>query len=269
MAEPTMLFIVEGESRDYRFVEAMARCFFRDGRHRIAVVSVPAAQNIYMLYNRLIQDDFETDIVEVLRETVPEARVKLEGISRNSISQTYLFFDFDPHQRNLPSNDENVLDVLARMLAVFDNETENGKLYISYPMVEALYDYRRGQCQAFSSCFVPLGEAGVYKMAAGNNNPNASMHLDFPQWEEAIEAFALRVRCLLGLEDAGFEAYRQFVTPKQVLEAQSSLLSNSGCIFVLSAFPEFLLDYFKLDFWNSRVRMTKFKFDDCPKILAR
>ena len=106
-------------------------------------------------------------------------------------------------------------------------------------------------------------------MAAGNNNPNASMHLDFPQWEEAIEAFALRVRCLLGLEDAGFEAYRQFVTPKQVLEAQSSLLSNSGCIFVLSAFPEFLLDYFKRDFWNSRVRMTKVKFDDCPKILAR
>ena len=34
-----------------------------------------------------------------------------------------------------------------------DNETENGKLYISYPMVEALRDYEPGKCGNGEDCF--------------------------------------------------------------------------------------------------------------------
>lgn len=61
MGEPVILFIVEGESRDSRFVDEMARCFLR-GRHKVAVVNVSAAQNIYMLYNKMAADDFDLDI---------------------------------------------------------------------------------------------------------------------------------------------------------------------------------------------------------------
>lgn len=37
----------------------------------------------------------------------------------------------------IPSNE--VENVIEEMLNVFSNETENGKMYISYPMVEAIY----------------------------------------------------------------------------------------------------------------------------------
>lgn len=51
------------------------------------------------------------------------------------------------------------------MLEAFDNETENGKLYISYPMVESLYDYEEGRCQLFSKkCYIPLGEIKKQKI---------------------------------------------------------------------------------------------------------
>ncbi len=48
------------------------------------------------------------------------------------------------------------------MIEVFDNETENGKIYISYPMVEALKDIKRiDHCSR--RCFVPAKKNIRYK----------------------------------------------------------------------------------------------------------
>lgn len=65
------------------------------------------------------------------------------GLSREDFSEVYLFFDYDAHQTNLGKAVNE--DVIRQMLESFDNETENGKLYISYPMVEALRDYQSGE----------------------------------------------------------------------------------------------------------------------------
>jgi hypothetical protein len=265
MGRPVILFIVEGEKRDYRFVEEMKRCFLSKGRHQVSVINLPASRNIYMLYEKLREDDFETDVVELLREDVPEARAKLEGIPRRAISQVYLFFDFDPHQDNLVGGTANTFEVVAKMLQVFDNETENGKLFVSYPMVEALYDYRAGDCQAFTGCFVPLDEIGGYKRLSGEGNLNAGARMDYSHWKDAIEVFALRVRCLLELDEMSFDDYRERVTPLAIYEAQRVTCSSRASVFVLSAFPEFLLDYFKRDFWNSHVKKTRRSFETCEK----
>lgn len=151
MVSPVMLFIVEGESRDLRFAEKMKDLFLK-GRDDLRVICLPAAQNIYMLYERLAEEDFDLDVVEVLRETVPSAAKCLEGVERDSVDEVFLFFDYDSHQNNAPGCESDAL--VEAMLLAFDNEHESGKLYISYPMVEALYDYRAGQCQAHSGCLL-------------------------------------------------------------------------------------------------------------------
>ena len=66
MASPVTLFIVEGESCDLRFAEKMKDLFLK-GRDDLRVICLPAAQNIYMLYERLAEEDFDLDVVEVLR----------------------------------------------------------------------------------------------------------------------------------------------------------------------------------------------------------
>lgn len=263
MIEPIILFIVEGEKRDYRFVDEMVRCFMK-GRHKVSVINVPAAQNIYMLYKKLQEDDFDTDVVELLRESVPEARKRLKGVSRRSISQIYMFFDFDPHQDNLVDG-VSAIEAVAKMLEVFNNETEHGKLFISYPMVEALYDYQQGYCQAYAGCFVALDDIGSYKRLSGEGNVNANARMGHDRWKDAIETFALRVRCLLELDNMGFDDYRTNVTPLSLFRAQRKVCALRGCVFVLSAFPEFLLDYFKRDFWNSHVKRTRYSFESCEK----
>lgn len=52
---------------------------------------------------------------------------------------------------------------------------------------------------------------------------------------------------------------------QRVYEAQRAACDSRGCVFVLSAFSEFLMDYFKRDFWNSHVRRVRFSFEVCEK----
>lgn len=84
---------------------------------------------IYELY-RKYKDGMYNDLVAFL---VSEGKLTLEEgeTSRTAFSAVYLIFDFDPQYHMY--RDEDLLE----MLEIFDNETELGKLYINYPMVEA------------------------------------------------------------------------------------------------------------------------------------
>lgn len=91
------LFIVEGEKRELEIIDNLCGVFFKHANFK--VVLLPAGQNIYMLWKKMKQDDFETDIIEVLRENDNSANDLLDGIARNYFSEVYLFFDYDVHQK--------------------------------------------------------------------------------------------------------------------------------------------------------------------------
>jgi len=70
--------------------------------------------------------------LEVLKERRVSNQEEIATLRRDDISEIYLFFDYDGHTSKA-SNDD-----LVKMLAYFNEETEAGKLYVSYPMVEAI-----------------------------------------------------------------------------------------------------------------------------------
>ncbi len=262
---PIILFIVEGEKRDYRFIEEMCNCFFK-GKYKANIINLPAKQNIYMLYQKLKADDFDTDIVELLRDESDEAKKILEGVNRQKISQVFLFFDYDVHQDNISKiNNIDSYNLLNEMLNFFDNETEQGKLYLSYPMVEALYDYQENMCEAFSSCFIHINNSSDYKTISSLNNPRASYHFKIKEWEEILKIFPLKIKCLFNITKIDLEYYRKNITPLSIFDIQEEYKKEQERVFVLSAFPEFLFDYFKSNFWNSKTSLTKFKFNNCLK----
>lgn len=98
------------------------------------------------------------------------------------------------------------------MIDVFDNETENGKLYISYPMVEALRDIPVVGQDCFSRCCISINAGKSYKEIS-----SYSIH-----WKQ---------------QDYYVKTYQM--------------------IFVLSAFPLFLLEYFGEEFWKDIVDYKK------------
>ena len=119
MIDAIKLFIVEGVEKDYRFVKGMTDLFMR-GKFAAKIIYLPAAQNIYMLYKKLVEDDFQTDIVEVLRESSDDVKGILEGISRQQIDEVFLFFDYDIHQNNTKElEDASPEEMLMHMLETF------------------------------------------------------------------------------------------------------------------------------------------------------
>lgn len=262
MASPVTLFIVEGESRDLRFAEKMKDLFLK-GRDDLRVICLPAAQNIYMLYERLAEEDFDLDVVEVLRETVPSAAKCLEGVERDSVDEVFLFFDYDSHQNNAPGCESDAL--VEAMLLAFDNEHESGKLYI---YIERFPSCQQNSLNAPGTALrdnrtVPRPSGSKNK--SGEGNVNVGKHMELPQWKDAIAAFVLRCKCLLGLDEVSFETYRELVTVDAIFREEKRMRIEDGSVFVLSAFPEFLLDYFGDKFFNSMAPMRHLKFDDCPR----
>lgn len=57
-------FIVEEEAREPLIIDNISKVFFAHSNFKI--ITLPAGQNIYMLWKKLKMDDFETDIIEVL-----------------------------------------------------------------------------------------------------------------------------------------------------------------------------------------------------------
>ena len=255
------LFIIEGENKEDRIISAMTMNFFK-GKHEAVVISVPAKQNIFMLYRLLKADEFHTDIVELIRDKVKGAKELLSGISRQMISEVYLFFDYDIQQLN---DDENEIDILWELFEAFSDETENGKLYLSYPMIEALYDYKEGKCDTYTECFINKREITQYKRLSGDNNPNASQHFVYQDWENILRVFWLRIKCLFDIFDFDYYHYISMVSPVEVYRRQLEMSSNEE-IFVLSGVPEFLFDYFRMDFWYKYTKQKNYKYDICHKL---
>ena len=246
-------FIVEGEAREPLIIDNISKVFFAHANFK--VITLPAGQNIYMLWKKLKEDDFDTDIIEVLREEHEELKEQLEGINRDDFSEVYLFFDYDGHQNNLSVEDDS--DVLEQMLESFDNETDNGKLYISYPMVEALRDFEEGKCGKEGQCFVPIAEIGNYKFVSAERSFLPSFKdYDITVWKSLIDVFAMRISCLMGGDSAiTYEQYTEVVSPFSIYKMEENEIQEQR-VFVLSAFPEFLLDYFGVKLWRTCVKHT-------------
>lgn len=259
---PYIAIVVEGSGREPNVIKNMLDVYFN--RAEFKIISLPAEQNIYMLWSQLKEDDFETDIIEVLREYSAIAEKELEGLERDDFSEVYLFFDYDNHQNNLP-NGVNPNEVIYEMLQRFDNENELGKLYINYPMIEALRDLVPNYCSAKTSCYVKKDMLTTYKNRTAQNNPVFEQmgQYEIEQWKLIIDGFAMRVSCFFEfIQVMNYEQYRHSVSPITIYERQRRYASKC---FVLSAIPQFIVDYFGEKIWASHVKHTYLNPSVCNK----
>lgn len=242
MKDNRIAVIVEGESYEGKVINSVRKTFFleHDWKASYTVIALPAAQNIYMLWNRVKDDEF-VDLIEIVRDSSEDAKNKLKGLSRDDFSELYLFFDYDSQQTNLPK-DVIPEEVLEKMLETFNNETELGKLYFSYPMAEAIRDFQQGCCKTFSgNCFFQE-VSKCYKQLSGDNNRLAQInHYTDNTWRDILNCYLARLSCLMNKQTITDIQEAKSFTPKDILATQTSSPNR----VVLSAFPEFVIDYFE------------------------
>lgn len=129
----TILFVFEGERTEPQILKCMQKVYFSSSDQPI--VQAIFGTDIYQLWKKVNEDEY-LDLIEVLREikTNDKNKATLQNITRDAVSEIYLFFDYDGYATQ--ASDEKI----QALLQYFNEETERGKLYISYPMVESLKD---------------------------------------------------------------------------------------------------------------------------------
>jgi len=155
--------------------------------------------------------------------------------------------------------------IIRQLTTIFSNETENGKLYINYPMVEALKDVGvDGTC--CQPCLVPVSDIPNYKQSIGGR----SFFADVRKYkEETWKLFCKRAvqgaSCLLKkgrplcevlkcVPRLSFQDYREHGSQNALYVRQyENHISAKSEVMVLSAIPLFLLDYYQESFWKKMV----------------
>lgn len=249
LTKERILFILEGNSSERIIAYTLQKCLFSEGTFIECVFDA----EIYQLYQKIKDENFAVDIVELLRTRTPENEKILKQYNRDSFAYIYLFFDYDAHSSL--ADDEK----LKKLLTFFDNETEQGKLFINYPMIEALKHFRdmdsfrsltakcKGRncpnlcCEERTMC---LKEPHYKTIAAQNNIPCLNnLHYDNKTWKTLIIAHLCKMNDLVVDE---FSLPDTIHSQSAVFEKQLEkyVLQECPIVAVLSAFPMFVLDFF-------------------------
>ncbi len=270
-----ILFVFEGECREPAIFKTLQHLFFEKKEDSIIC---SYNNNIYELYKAMTEDCSQTDslfildIVSVLKErwkTQPSNQIhRIESAS--DVSEVYLFFDYDIHHQNFNGSLSMVQlnSNLSKLLEFFNDETGNGKLYISYLMVEAIRYTKQLPDKDYHTYTIPVDEIGSFKkLAAGfssySNLDFACLH--FGKKTKKLgkvipaEAQQLKVNWSLltrqnvskanficsGKNEIPFN--KDDVSGSKIFHFQTDNYFSKGKISVLSSFPLFLFDYFPVE----------------------
>ena len=228
-----ILFLVEGDLMERRNVENVAKKMFHLLEQDYEIVAY--GTTIYELYEEMSKDPF-LSLVSYLK-SIGKLVLKPGELSKQAFSQIYLVFDFDPHYQKY--SDEAIL----KMLEFFDDETENGRIYINYPMFEAAFyidDFSNPQLTfekiKISDCCGAIFKRKVRELSCfGEKN-----HLDFTLsktldvWQ-SIKWNYKKLVYLIGKNELDY----MMVLKKQI----ESKNSSKHEILVLSTFVLMIVDY--------------------------
>ncbi|WP_324270434.1 hypothetical protein VKN79_00190 [Fusobacterium polymorphum] len=138
------------------------------------------------------------------------------------------------------------------MIEIFNNETENGKLYISYPMVEALKHLLKNKVE-IENYIVKIKENNNYKNFVSKNSDFTDLRkFKFEDWKFIISENLKRCLFLFELEKSiNYAVYNNIINQKSIFNKQlDKYILKEEKVLVLSAFPFFLLEYFGLEYFG-------------------
>lgn len=223
-----ILFVYEGERHEPEYMNSLIQK--TNLNLKGVIIETAFCTHIYELYNVIEGfDTVEDKIYKLFKrqklKTISDSAVSVP--TREQIAETYLFFDYDGHAPE--AHDEEI----QKMLKIFDNETEQGKLYISYPMLEALRDTK--------NLVFKIEDGKKYKYNVGNTGVQNIARLNEQEFKDLT---------LNHLKKANDLVNNTSKVPEQLIE-QSDIFSaqlrkhikSKREVAVLSAFPLFYLDY--------------------------
>ena len=252
-----ILFVLEGNEREPRLYRTLERLYFPKENDNIIY---SFGNNIYDLYSELKEYDDGGDIVSLMRERLAGRNdTTLDGIRSSDISQIFLFFDYDFQNTQLPLEETNRR--LKEMLTLFDDETDNGKLYINYPMIESIRYTKELPDEAYAHYVVGREECKDFKRLSRDFSAYSSLdHILFKDGEKPNKEKYLKVKDnwqylkQMNVRKANLLTTGHHAIPIDKSDINQLAVFNSqmvqfvephGQVAVLNSFPIFIYEYIK------------------------
>lgn len=227
-----ILFVFEGAKTEDQIVYSLQKFFINEN----TVVKCIYGAEIYQIY-KAIEADEDLDTFNLLKEREPQNNQILNQYNRNDFAEIYLFFDYDGHS-TLADDDK-----LTELLKFFCEETDKGKLYVSYPMVESLkhiVDFG-----SFKDLTVQCKNHISYKNLVHDTCLKSLSDLrkyDLDTWKKVITAHLMKMNFIVN---------SSYSLPDEIVQQliifynqQEKYINPHSTVSVLSTFPVFLHDYY-------------------------
>ena len=252
-----ILFVFEGEKREPRLLKDIESCFDL-GKQRIVCSYRNQIQSLYSKVEELSVAGIESgavDLVALLKER--NKNHPDDGIhsiaSSDDVSEIYLFFDLDPQYPHLPLEEQ--LQHIEEQLKVFNDETTNGKLYISYPMIEAIFYTQELPDPNFPSYTVKITECRDFKTKAQQftkydsfqfTDPKDSLDILRKCWSDLVAQHVRKARALTELSEGKPSPKDIFIAErdKHIRPQDKHIRPQDRELSILASLPLFLYDYF-------------------------
>lgn len=245
-----ILFVYEGRKVEPQIFNNIKNIFFsKEEIVEIGLCEDSFGGSIYDLYFSLGINDPDFDISDLDIVELLKSRSKvLKEYDRDDFSEIYLFFDLDL-QRKL----ETYQMIIQKMLDLFDNETENGKLYINYPMVESLKDLKKHH-KCGEQCFVNQSELSRYKEHVGICSDFSDIRkFDRKKWKHFSRQSVQKTNCVVDdkyLIPVSYNYFLNNLNQKKIFDIHERKFSKKNKVAILSSIPLFLLEYFGEKLWS-------------------
>ena len=252
-----ILFVFEGEDREPYLYKTLEKLYLpRDNDNIICSFG----NNIYDLYSEMESLEDDGDIVSILRERLTDrGDSTLDGIKTSDISETYLFFDYDFQNSQLTLEEINMR--LQSMLDLFTDETDNGKLYINYPMIESIRYTKELPDEDYVNYTISRSDCSDFKRIAGEFSHYKSFdHILFKEGEVPSKEKYLKIKdnwkllvkmnvCKANYIVTGnneMPEQKDDINQLQIFSSQKEkYVDASESVAVLNSFPLFIYDYLK------------------------
>lgn len=232
------LIITEGEKLEKAFFSRMKDVFSM----KIDIYTFKT--NVISLYDDLIKeekDGLPSDLIEVLRHRKMNTSEEIKILS-NDFVYVYLIFDFDYHASD---NKHNIVDVIEYLTKRFDNETEDGKLYVNYPMMDSIYDQTViGEDVYLEKC-IQISDSSNYKSIVhkrGNNKHISDYTVN--DFNTIAKQNAIKASLIYHIDLLNYASFEKVTNQNKTLELVLADYVSNGIIPIFNTSSMLLIDYF-------------------------
>ena len=263
-----ILFVFEGKNQEPKIYKTLETLFFSDEKDERIYVSY--CSNIYNFYQTIrgydLFDKGDSSLPLLIKEemrTHPDLNPHTPDFNADDISQIFLFFDYDIQDSTAKTGEETkeYNSKVKEMLAFFNDETVNGKLYINYPMVDSYrytdelpdekfytYEVNLENCNHFKELLAKekpfyRNEKRLQVRKIVNeyvNNDNVRRDWKFINSQNIAKANYI-CNDQNSIPEIKGTIKQDFIFEKQL----TKFVYNKDTVSVLNSFPLFLMEYFK------------------------